>query len=333
MKACPLAMLAADMKLQTVQVQQFLSDVSATHSPDGYKEAQEAADTFHEHAKKFENKFSLENNKKSQERLAAVVKSFDAMYALGRKMADTYINQGIEAGNELMEDFDNATEALTIALEPFIEEQTGVASHNLDTLKDELAASLILQWVLTGISIITGSLGAFFTLRSFMAQLGAEPADVAEVARKIAHGDLEVDMSLHGSRKNCGLFAAMREMRDKLSESFTQASTRQAEAELQAETARKATAEAQQSKLMAERAKAEGMLQAAQQLEEVVEVISGAAEQLSTQITQSSRGADEQSNRVHETATAMEEMNATVLELPKMPNSQQGFWQRSKTDH
>ena len=24
------------------------------------------------------------------------------MYALGRKMADTYINQGIEAGNELM---------------------------------------------------------------------------------------------------------------------------------------------------------------------------------------------------------------------------------------
>ncbi|MGV6996599.1 methyl-accepting chemotaxis protein [Desulfovibrio sp. QI0430] len=316
-ESMPLAMLAADMKLQTVQVQQFLSDVSATHSPDGYKEAQEAADTFHEHAEKFKNKFALANNKKSQERLAALVASFDAMYALGRKMADTYINQGIEAGNELMEDFDNATEALTTALEPFIEEQTGVASHNLGTLKDELATSLILQWILTGISIITGSLGAFFTIRSFMAQLGAEPADVAEVARKIAHGDLEVDMSLHGSRKNCGLFAAMREMRDKLSESFTQASTRQAEAELQAEAARKATAEAQQSKLMAERAKAEGMLQAAQQLEEVVEVISGAAEQLSTQITQSSRGADEQSNRVHETATAMEEMNATVLEVAK----------------
>ena len=34
-ESMPLAMLAADMKLQTVQVQQFLSDVSATHSPDG----------------------------------------------------------------------------------------------------------------------------------------------------------------------------------------------------------------------------------------------------------------------------------------------------------
>lgn len=316
-ESMPLALLAADMKLQAVQVQQYLSDVSATHNPDGYKDAQEAADTFHGHAEKFKNKFVQENNKKSQENISALVKSFDDMYALGRRMADTYINQGIEAGNELMEGFDSATEALTTALEPFIEEQTGAASHNLNTLKDELAASLILQWILTGVSIITGSLGAFFTIRSFMVQLGAEPADVAEVAHKIAHGDLEVDMSLHGSRKNCGLFAAMREMRDKLSDSFTQASTRQEEAELQAEAARKATAEAQQSKLMAERAKAEGMLQAAQQLEEVVEVISGAAEQLSTQITQSSRGADEQSNRVHETATAMEEMNATVLEVAK----------------
>lgn len=85
-ESMPLAMLAADMKLQTVQVQQYLSDVSATHNPDGYKDAQEVANTFHEHAEKFKNKFVLENNKKSQERLAALVKSFDAMYALGRKM-------------------------------------------------------------------------------------------------------------------------------------------------------------------------------------------------------------------------------------------------------
>ena len=49
-ESLPMALIAADMKLQTVQVQQFLSDVSATHRTDGYKEAQEAADTFHAHA-------------------------------------------------------------------------------------------------------------------------------------------------------------------------------------------------------------------------------------------------------------------------------------------
>ena len=157
------------------------------------------------------------------------------MYALGRKMADTYINQGVEAGNVLMDDFDKATESLTDALEPFIEEQMHATSRNLGTLKDELATSLMLQWVLTAISIITGSLGALFTIRSFMTQLGAEPSDVAEVARKISGGDLEVDMSLHGSRRDCGLFAAMREMREELKNSFDKATERQAEAEQQAE--------------------------------------------------------------------------------------------------
>ena len=88
-ESLPMALQAADMKLQTVQVQQFLSDVSATHRTDGYKEAQEAADTFHAHADKFKSKFISENDKKSLERLQETVKSFDEMYALGRKMADT----------------------------------------------------------------------------------------------------------------------------------------------------------------------------------------------------------------------------------------------------
>ena len=313
----PMALMAADMKLQAVQVQQFLSDVSATHSTDGYKEAQEAADTFHSHAAKFKSKFTSDNNRESLKRLEPLVKSFDEMYALGRKMADAYINQGLEAGNVLMENFDKATESLTDALEPFIDEQMGMTKLNLATLKDELATSLMLQWALTAISIVTGSLGAFFTIRAFMIQLGAEPSDVAEVARKISGGDLEVDMSLHHGRKNCGLFAAMREMREKLKQSFTLVAERQAEAVQQAEAARKAMAEATEAKHMAERAKAEGMLQAAQQLEAAVEVISTAAEQLTAHISQSSRGADEQSGRIHETATAMEQMNATVLEVAK----------------
>lgn len=316
-ESLPMALMAADMKLQTVQVQQFLSDVSATHSTDGYKEAQEAAETFHAHAAKFKSKFTSDNDEQALKRLEATVTLFNDMYALGRKMADTYINQGMDAGNGLMEGFDKATESLTDNLEPFIDAQMNATNLNIGKLKSDLATSLKLQWVLTAISIITGSLCAFFTIRSFMTQLGAEPSDVAEVARKISGGDLEVDMNLHGGRMNCGLFAAMREMREKLKNSFTQAAERQAEALEQAETARKAMAEANEAKHMAERARADGMLQAAQQLEAVVEVISTASEQLATHISESSRGADEQSGRIHETATAMEEMNATVLEVAK----------------
>jgi len=316
-QSMPMALLAAEMKLQTVQVQQFLSDVSATHNPGGYKEAKEAADTFHAHADAFKSKFTQERNAEALENLAGAVKAFDAMYALGRTMAETYVAQGVEAGNVLMETFDAATESLTDALDPFIEAQMSEAATNLDSLKAGLAASQLLQWLLAGISIAFGSLCAFFVIRSLRLQLGAEPADVADVAQKIASGDLEVDMSLRNGRTYCGVFAAMCEMRDRLKDNFAQLAARQAEAQLQAETARMATAEANESKALAEKARAQGMVHAAQQLETVVDAISSVSANLSTHISQSRLGADDQSGRVRETASAMEQMNASVLEVAK----------------
>ncbi|WP_374290162.1 methyl-accepting chemotaxis protein [Desulfovibrio desulfuricans] len=316
-QSMPMALLAADMKLQAVQVQQYLSDVSATHNPGGYKEAKEAADTFHAHADAFKSKFAQERNAEAMEKLAAAVKAFDAMYALGRTMAETYVSQGIEAGNVLMETFDAATESLTDSLDPFIEEQMSEAAANLDLLKASLVASQMLQWLLAGISIAFGSLCAFFVIRSLRQQLGAEPADVADVAQKIASGDLEVDLNLRDGRTYCGVFAAMCEMRDRLKDNFAQLEARQAEAQQQAETARMATAEANESKALAEKARAQGMMQAAQQLETVVDTVSAVSANLSTHISQSSRGADDQSGRVRETASAMEQMNASVLEVAK----------------
>lgn len=227
-QSMPMALLAADMKLQAVQVQQFLSDVSATHNPGGYKEAKEAADAFHAHADAFKSKFAQERNAEAMEKLAAAVKAFDAMYALGRTMAETYVAQGVEAGNVLMETFDAATESLTDSLDPFIEKQMSEAATNLDSLKASLVASQMLQWLLAGISIAFGSLCAFFVIRSLRLQLGAEPADVADVAQKIASGDLEVDMSLRNGRTYCGVFAAMCEMRDRLKDNFAQLAARQA---------------------------------------------------------------------------------------------------------
>ncbi len=314
-ESVPFALVAADMKLQAVEVQQFLTDVSATHSLDGYKDAQEAADKFHADADKFKAMYAREQDQKALDRVAGVVKAFDTMHSMGHKMAEVYVKDGVEAGNALMERFDSATDDLTKTLDPFIEEQTAEAAANLQTLKGELATGLTLQWVLLGISITVGVLVAIFVVRSLMAQLGAEPSDVAEVARRIASGDLDVDMACRRGRKDCGVFSAMREMRDKLKEGFAQIEARKAEALQQADLACKASEEATAAKAMAERASIEGRLDAAMKLEGVVERTSSAAQELSAQMEQVARGAEEQRNRVASTATAMEEMNATVLEV------------------
>jgi len=156
---------------------------------------------------------------------------------------------------------------------------------------------------------------ALFLIRSVMSQLGEDPGYLAEIAGKIAGGDLNV--SFRAQKKEGGVYHVMQGMVQTMKGKIAEADQKSAEAAEQARLAGIATDEANEAKAKAERAKAEGMMQAAMQLEKVVEVVSSASEELSAQIEQSSRGTEVQSTRVGETATAMEEMNATVLEVAK----------------
>jgi len=177
----------------------------------------------------------------------------------------------------------------------------------------ESSAKLMYALIALG---LMGSIGLGLLLTAnVMNQLGEDPGYLAEVAGKIAGGDLGV--AFKPQKKEGGVYHVMRGMVQTMKAKIAEAEQKTAEAAEQASLAQIATDEANEAKARAERAKAEGMMQAAAQLEKVVEVISSASEELSAQVEQSSRGTEVQSQRVGETATAMEEMNATVLEVAK----------------
>jgi len=176
-------------------------------------------------------------------------------------------------------------------------------------------SSAKLMYALIALGLM-GSIGLGLLLTAnVMNQLGEDPGYLAEVAGKIASGDL--DVAFRPQKKEGGVYFVMRGMVQTMKDKIAHAETKTAEAAEQARLAGIATTEANEAKARAERAKAEGMMEAAQHLEKVVEVISSASEELSAQVEQSSRGTEVQSQRVGETATAMEEMNATVLEVAK----------------
>jgi len=156
---------------------------------------------------------------------------------------------------------------------------------------------------------------AALLIRGVMGQLGEDPGYLAEVAGKIAGGDLNV--AFRPQKKQGGVYHVLQGMVATMKAKIAEAETKSAEAAEEGRRAKIAADEANEAKARAERAKAEGMIEAAGQLERVVEVISSASEELSAQVEQSSRGAEQQSSRVAETATAMEEMNSTVLEVAK----------------
>jgi len=172
-----------------------------------------------------------------------------------------------------------------------------------------------LTLVILCLAALMGTGIAIVLIRSVMAQLGEDPGYLAEVAGKIAGGDLNV--AFRPQKTQGGVYHVMQGMVATMKAKISEADQKSAEAAEQARLAGIATDEANRAKAAAERAKAEGMIEAATQLEKVVEVISSASEELSAQVEQSSRGTEVQATRVADTATAMEEMNSTVLEVAR----------------
>ena len=190
------------------------------------------------------------------------------------------------------------------------EEQGLLLSQSNDNLAD-FANKMIFLAIAVGFLLSIGQ--GMLLIRQIMRQLGEDPGYLADVAGKIADGDLNV--TFRQQKTPGGVYQVLQNMVGTMKDKIAEAEQKSAEAAEQARHADIATQEANQAKVQAERAKAEGMLQAARQLEGVVEVVSAATEQLSALIMQSSRGAEEQSRRVSVTSSAMEEMNATVGEV------------------
>ncbi len=90
------ALDADDLVLSTVQVQQFLTDVSATHQTDGFNDAQHWADEFAKTTR------DLQTLLPGDPVLATLQPTFDPFYSVGKKMANAYLSQGRAAGNFLM---------------------------------------------------------------------------------------------------------------------------------------------------------------------------------------------------------------------------------------
>jgi hypothetical protein len=101
---------ARRMQLDVVQVQQWLTDISATRGQDGlddgFKEAEESHKSFLANLNKFRAEFQLEQNDEELRKLADLEKNFEAYYEKGRIMAAAYIKDGPTAGNQIMSEFD-----------------------------------------------------------------------------------------------------------------------------------------------------------------------------------------------------------------------------------
>ena len=195
-QSLPLVLAVDQMDLGRSEVQQFLTDVSATHDPAAYKEAEASAALFQSAAKTVRQVLEHDGDNAGIQELGAIETAFAAFYASGKTMAQAYVSDGIDAGNLLMKGadgkpgFDQASEAVSERLTKFRELQ--LQRTQKDTADVMSAAAAIQSAMLWGGLIATLLAAAFGTLivRVILSQLGGEPRVAVNLVQRVGAGDL-----------------------------------------------------------------------------------------------------------------------------------------------
>jgi methyl-accepting chemotaxis protein len=210
-ESMPFALIAENMAFNIVQVQQFLTDVSATHNPEGYRDAEKAAEQVREGAAKFKELYRRRGDEKGLKEIEELDGAFSRYYAEGKQMAEVYVAQGMEAGNKIMESFDKTAEVLTNKISAFRKTQVGEAQAHSQGVVSAVKSVQNVLFIFGAFAIFLSLLVAFFITQNLLVQLGGEPAYIADIAAKVSAGDLT--LKLESSKgKDTGVYLAMKNM-------------------------------------------------------------------------------------------------------------------------
>ena len=191
-----------DMNLARSDVQQFLTDVSATHDPAGYKDAEDARARFKSDMDKFRARYQKAGDSASLKSLEDIDAAFNRFYDMGKRMAEAYIAQGMEAGNALMKGangqpgFDQASADIQKQLDVFHQKQVDEASATTAGALGK-ANSMLGVMLVSGLAAAAlAVLSSVMVVRSILRQLGGEPGKAVLVAQTVGSGDLSRTISL-----------------------------------------------------------------------------------------------------------------------------------------
>ena len=182
------AMLRA--RASVVQIQQFLTDVSATAEEGGYEEAKDNLGRAH---KQLDMLATLMPDHAPE--AAAIKASINEFHAVGIKMAQAYIASGREAGNAVMKapetGFDDRGAQLTsrlAELESLVRDAADQARGRSDAVTNNARnTSLAIGLMIVALIIVGGRIA----VNALLQQLGGEPQRAVDIAHRVAHNELD----------------------------------------------------------------------------------------------------------------------------------------------
>ncbi len=187
------------MKLNVVQIQQFLSDISATRGQDGLNDGLGEAEKYYKELLniiELEKKVANESdNRDLVKKLDEVKDSANNYYLTGVKMAGLYIKEGAKGGNHFMPEFDKASSNLQSKLDPLLKNTASKFDIERNKIKSSIQILLTLTIWIPTIACVVFCLFSFVTSRQISKKLTEVTEDLRSGSDIIEQTGLEVQKS------------------------------------------------------------------------------------------------------------------------------------------
>ncbi len=196
----PLVLAFKDNQHDTLQVQQWLTDISATRGRDGlndgFAEAEAAKERFlasHNKALEAAQHLGLKDVETSLQHLQ---ERFPPYFEVGTKMAEAYIAQGPEGGNPMMGEFDAVAASLNEELDTLASIILPMIERDLDTVSSEVKEVVHSNNTMRWISLIVTmfSFGVMYLVYNVLCSAIQPLTEVTEAMKSIADGSLDTEI-------------------------------------------------------------------------------------------------------------------------------------------
>ncbi|SHH97202.1 methyl-accepting chemotaxis protein [Desulfosporosinus lacus] len=178
---------AEELKLNVVQVQQWLTDISATGAAEGFDDGFDEAE---KHAQNVEMIIAqlIEINPDREVEINDIDKKFTPYYETGKRMARAYIEGGPDEGNLMMEEFDSTAKAINDNVDNFKTASSEHIQYSITKIEQSIQNTIILVIVSIFLAIVITILSWFYINKSVVNPILVVLSKLKEMAN--SEGDL-----------------------------------------------------------------------------------------------------------------------------------------------
>ncbi len=300
----PFALLADEMSIDLGTFNELLVDYALTQNVESVNTAQSNIAEFKDDLKQFREMFRAENDQEGLRLSDDLERAFDEYFETGLRMAKTYHDSGREAGNIIMLEFDSDSDNLADVTEKFRLREVAEVKKESGHILTAAQQAKTLQAVLGAIAMALGAIITILITRSI-----TRPLDVAvNTARKIAIGELDMQIEVNNSDETGVLLKAMQEMVIANRE-VARSADKIANGDLSVEIRPRS---GQDTLLKALASMVENLTEVIRNVRLSADNVASGSQALSASSEEMSQGATEQAASAEEASSSIEQMSANI---------------------